>query len=184
MSARLCNNVIAVTFVSKHKAACQPIADQLDVPVENILGLAAQESQYGSGRIARELNNYFSLHAPAPLQIGEEAPMSNARIKVAKRFRPVSGRDHHHGQRTVGVLIKTVTSWLLTVGLTSATFSACAASALPPEQIKPQGLSREQAQQVLVVALKQLQAQIMSRTGKTLSDEAGQRQGLGCEDDK
>jgi hypothetical protein len=45
---------------------------------------AAQESQYGSGRIARELNNYFSLHAPAPFQIGAEAPLGNARIKVAK----------------------------------------------------------------------------------------------------
>jgi len=50
LSAALCNNIAAVTFVSKHKAVCQPIADQLDLPVENILGLAAQESQYGSGR--------------------------------------------------------------------------------------------------------------------------------------
>ena len=57
MSARLCNNISAVTFVSKYKAVCQPIADQLDLPVENLLGLAAQESQYGTGRIARELNN-------------------------------------------------------------------------------------------------------------------------------
>ena len=57
VGAKLCNNTNAVTFVSKYKAACQPIADQLDLPVENILGLAAQESQYGAGRIARELNN-------------------------------------------------------------------------------------------------------------------------------
>lgn len=84
VSAKLCNNTNAVTFVSKYKAACQPIADQLDLPVENILGLAAQESQYGAGRIARELNNYFSLHAPAPLQSGAEAPQGNANIKVAK----------------------------------------------------------------------------------------------------
>ncbi|KIH82243.1 hypothetical protein [Pseudomonas batumici] len=156
------------------------------------------------------------------------------------------------------MLIKTVSAWLLTLSLASATLSACAASTLPPEQIKPEGLSREQAQQVLVVALKQqpyklskpgvfidgdladgngnpphpgyfdfslgyddpkagateywglfsvsvltgdvweinsckrltapalkqLQTQIMARTGKTLNDEAGQRQGLGCEDDK
>lgn len=156
------------------------------------------------------------------------------------------------------MLIKTFCTGWLALGLASATLSACAASALPPAQIKPQGLSRAQAQQVLVVALKpqhykldkpgafidgdladdngnpphpgyfdfslgyndpkagateywglfsvsvltgdvweinsckrlagpalkQLQAQIMSRTGKTLSDEAGQRQGLGCEDDK
>ncbi|WP_025127332.1 glucosaminidase domain-containing protein [Pseudomonas sp. PH1b] len=84
MSAKLCNNISAVTFVSKYKAVCQPIADQLDLPVENILGLAAQESQYGTGRIARELNNYFSMHAPAPLQSGAESPQGNASIKVAK----------------------------------------------------------------------------------------------------
>lgn len=80
----LCNNVSAVSFVMKYKGDCQPIADQLDVPVENTLGLAAQESQYGTGRIARELNNYFSMHAPAPFQVGAEAPLGNSRIKVAK----------------------------------------------------------------------------------------------------
>ncbi|MFK3789223.1 glucosaminidase domain-containing protein [Pseudomonas piscis] len=84
MSAKLCNNISAVTFVSKYKVVCQPIADQLDLPVENILGLAAQESQYGTGRIAQDLNNFFSMHAPAPLQIGAEAPRGNAAIKVAK----------------------------------------------------------------------------------------------------
>lgn len=84
LSAKLCNNINAVTFVSKYKAACQPIADQLDLPVENILGLAAQESQYGAGRIARELNNYFSMHAPAPLQISAESAQGSASVKVAK----------------------------------------------------------------------------------------------------
>lgn len=80
----LCNNVVAVSFVVKHKNDCQVIANQLDIPVENILGLAAQESQYGTGRIARELNNYFSMHAPAPFQTGAEAPRGNKSIKVAK----------------------------------------------------------------------------------------------------
>lgn len=84
MAANLCNNVGAVSFVIKYKNDCQIIADQLEVPVENILGLAAQESQYGTGRIARELNNYFSMHAPAPFQTGAEAPLGNSRIKVAK----------------------------------------------------------------------------------------------------
>lgn len=84
MTANLCNNVNAVAFVNTYRKDCQQIADQLNVPVENILGLAAQESQYGTGRIARELNNYFSMHAPAPLQIGAEAPLGNAKIKVAK----------------------------------------------------------------------------------------------------
>jgi hypothetical protein len=84
LAANLCNNVEAVSFVIKYKNDCKIIADQLDVPVENILGLAAQESQYGTGRIAKELNNYFSMHAPAPFQIGAEAPLGNSHIKVAK----------------------------------------------------------------------------------------------------
>ncbi|WP_426186829.1 glucosaminidase domain-containing protein [Pseudomonas sp. NFXW11] len=84
MSAKLCNNISAVTFVSKYKAVCQPIADQLNLPVENLLGLAAQESQYGTGRIARELNNYFSMHAPAPLQSGSESAQGNPKVKVAR----------------------------------------------------------------------------------------------------
>ncbi|WP_248768788.1 hypothetical protein [Pseudomonas sp. MWU12-2345] len=156
------------------------------------------------------------------------------------------------------MLIKATTSWLLTLGLVCATLPACAASALQPSQVKTQGLSREQAQQVLEVALKhedyklgkpgvfidgdladahgkpphpgyfdfslgyddpkagateywglfsvsvttgdvweintckrlagaelkQLQSRIMTRTGKTLSDEKVQRQGLGCDDEQ
>ena len=84
MANNLCNNASAVSFVHKHKGDCAFIARQLAVPLENILGLAAQESQYGTGRIARELNNYFSMHAPAPLQIGAEAPLGNPNLKVAK----------------------------------------------------------------------------------------------------
>ncbi len=34
---------------------CEIIAKELDVPVENILGLAAAESQYGTGRIAGDI---------------------------------------------------------------------------------------------------------------------------------
>ena len=75
---------MAVAFVIKYKNDCQIIADQLDVPVENILGLAAQESQYGVGRIAKEFNNYFSMHAPAPFQIGTGVPLGNANIRIAK----------------------------------------------------------------------------------------------------
>jgi hypothetical protein len=53
------------------------------VPVENILGLAAQESQYGSGRIASEYNNYFSMHAPAKFQVRAEPALKDPKIKVA-----------------------------------------------------------------------------------------------------
>ncbi|NWB31982.1 hypothetical protein [Pseudomonas gingeri] len=52
------------------------------------------------------------------------------------------------------MLIKTTASWLLTLSLACTTLSACAAQTLQPDQVKPQGLSREQAQQVLEVALK------------------------------
>jgi flagellum-specific peptidoglycan hydrolase FlgJ len=60
------------------------LAQFLNVPIENILGLAAHESQYGQGRIAQEDNNYFSMHAPAPMQIGEDVAKGNVHLKVAK----------------------------------------------------------------------------------------------------
>ncbi|UZE31603.1 hypothetical protein [Pseudomonas asplenii] len=156
------------------------------------------------------------------------------------------------------MLIKTTTSWLLTLGLACVTLPACSAPALQAGQVNPQGLSREQARQVLEVALKhenyklgrpgvfidgdladengnpphpgyfdfslgyndpkagateywglfsvsvatgdvweintckrlagaelkQLQNRIMTRTGKSLSDEKVQRQGLGCSDEQ
>jgi hypothetical protein len=62
--------------------ACDAV--RLAVPAENVLGLAAHESQHGQGRIAVEDNNYFSMHAPAPLQVGEDAARANNGVKVAK----------------------------------------------------------------------------------------------------
>ena len=57
-------------FVDAHLADAQKVANQLGVPVENILGLSALESGWGGeakdARIAREANNYFSQHYPAP----------------------------------------------------------------------------------------------------------------------
>ncbi len=57
-------------FVAKYIEQAQRGAKELEVPVENILGLSAIESQWGNGRIAKKGNNYFSLHAPAAFQIG------------------------------------------------------------------------------------------------------------------
>jgi flagellum-specific peptidoglycan hydrolase FlgJ len=79
----LCNHQPAVDFVRKIHADCKTLADQLDVPVENLLGLAAEESQYGSGRIAKTYNNYFSMHAPAPFQKGAVPSQKNPKVKVA-----------------------------------------------------------------------------------------------------
>ena len=66
----LCNYQSAVDFVKKIQADSKALADQIDVPVEYVVGLAAEESQYGSGRIANTYKNYFSMHAPAPFQNG------------------------------------------------------------------------------------------------------------------
>jgi flagellum-specific peptidoglycan hydrolase FlgJ len=60
-------------FVKAHLADAQKAADELGVPVENILGLSALESGWGnevSGRFAKEGNNFFSIHYPAPFATG------------------------------------------------------------------------------------------------------------------
>lgn len=41
---KACNDVNAVRFVQQHLKECELIAKQLNVPVENILGLAAAEA--------------------------------------------------------------------------------------------------------------------------------------------
>ncbi|WP_105462887.1 glucosaminidase domain-containing protein [Escherichia coli] len=80
---KACNNTGAVRFVQQYLKECELIAKQLDVPVENILGLAAKESFYGQGRIATEYNNYFSMHGPAPLQSGQVHPLGSKQVWVA-----------------------------------------------------------------------------------------------------
>ncbi|MDR3441350.1 glucosaminidase domain-containing protein [Telmatospirillum sp.] len=72
-----------MAFVTKFRVDAEMIAKQLHVPTENILGLAAEETQYGQGRIAKEHNNYFSMHAPAPLQAGEAPVQGAINVKVA-----------------------------------------------------------------------------------------------------
>jgi hypothetical protein len=79
----LCNTEDAVSFVKRFLPYATTIADELGVPVENILGLAAQESQWGSGRIASTYNNYFSMRAPAPYQNGESKALGDPNVRVA-----------------------------------------------------------------------------------------------------
>ncbi len=63
---------------------CEIIAKELDVPVENILGLAAAESQYGTGRIAVEYNTTFP---PCPGIISVRSGSSKAIVtKLAAIF--------------------------------------------------------------------------------------------------
>jgi RHS repeat-associated protein len=67
----LCNkadptNNKVLTFIAAHKADASAVANQLNVPAQNILGLSAQESNYGQSTIAQAANNYFGQHAGAP----------------------------------------------------------------------------------------------------------------------
>jgi hypothetical protein len=57
-------------FVDAHLGDSQAAADRLGVPVENILGISAIESTWGTSRFAIEGNNYFGIHYPAPYAIG------------------------------------------------------------------------------------------------------------------
>jgi flagellum-specific peptidoglycan hydrolase FlgJ len=79
----LCNSATALAFVHNFEKDASTVAATLAVPVENILGLAAEESQYGQGRIARVHNNYFSMHAPAPLMAGTAPALGDPKMLVA-----------------------------------------------------------------------------------------------------
>ncbi|MTJ81219.1 MAG: hypothetical protein F8N37_09400 [Telmatospirillum sp.] len=78
-----CNASAAVAFVFRHRIDSETLARQIHVPTENILGLAAHESQYGAGRFARDGKNYFSLHAPAPLQTDTMTALEDPDVVVA-----------------------------------------------------------------------------------------------------
>ena len=59
------------TWIDKYQNAAKNIADQLQTNTENILGLSALESGWGSGPfVANGRNNFFSLHSPAPFENG------------------------------------------------------------------------------------------------------------------
>jgi flagellum-specific peptidoglycan hydrolase FlgJ len=57
-------------FVDAHLADAQKAADQLGIPVENILGVSALESRWGTSRIATQGNNFFGINYPAPHAVG------------------------------------------------------------------------------------------------------------------
>ncbi len=63
-------------FVQNNFAAASAAADELDVPVENILGLAALESSWGRSTFAAQGNNMFNL--------GVDAPGTNGFIESAR----------------------------------------------------------------------------------------------------
>ena len=72
----VCNSVNAVTFIKDHQTDAAKVAEQLNVPTENILGLSGIESQWGLNRFAKEGNNYFSLHG------GKDKPYANGSMQA------------------------------------------------------------------------------------------------------
>ena len=78
----VCDVQYAVTFVKQNQASATKVAQQLNVLPEDVLGLSAAESLYGTSSIARQASNYFSLHGTekAPFATGVrrngDGPMS------------------------------------------------------------------------------------------------------------
>jgi hypothetical protein len=84
-AATLMNPVQAMKerFVDAHLADAQKAAKELGVPVENILGLSAVESNGGRSRFANQANNYFGIHYPAPYATGYLQALRGP-VKVAR----------------------------------------------------------------------------------------------------
>jgi RHS repeat-associated protein len=61
-------NKTYLDFIEAYRADAQELAEELDVPTASILGLSAEESQFGKSNIAQQAHNFFGLHAPAPGQ--------------------------------------------------------------------------------------------------------------------
>ncbi len=70
----------AIKFMINNLQAAQDIADNLDLPVQNILGLSGMETGYGTNRNARLYANYFSVGAwtarPSPSDLPAYATSS------------------------------------------------------------------------------------------------------------
>jgi RHS repeat-associated protein len=68
---KLCNNQDAVRFAKTHEADAAKVAKQLNVPTENVLGLSARESGWGTGGFAKSVNAFFNLETKvSPSQAG------------------------------------------------------------------------------------------------------------------
>lgn len=67
-----CGAKQAVSFIHTNQAAAATIAQQLNVPTQNILGLSGIESNWGQSNAALQANNFFGLHggANAPFATG------------------------------------------------------------------------------------------------------------------
>ena len=58
-------NAKVINFIDAHLTDATSLATQLNVPVQDILGIAAEESDYGQDYKVPLTNNYFGNHPPA-----------------------------------------------------------------------------------------------------------------------
>jgi RHS repeat-associated protein len=64
-------NKLVLDFIQANQAAADVLAAQINVPPEWILGLAGEESTWGTSPIALNAHNYFGLHKGAPGSTGK-----------------------------------------------------------------------------------------------------------------
>ena len=69
-ASALCNNPQAVGFIKANLADATTLATNLNVPVQLVLAVSANESSFGTSNIALAANNFFGLWAGAPGQTG------------------------------------------------------------------------------------------------------------------
>jgi hypothetical protein len=59
-------NSRVLNFIKANQAAAEKLAVSLGCPAQDILGLSAEESAYGTSPVAQNAHNFFGLHAGAP----------------------------------------------------------------------------------------------------------------------
>lgn len=82
-----CANHKIVDFIQMYRADAQALADRLGIPIENILGLVANESGYGKSGLATNANNFFGLTKGFPGSIGSY----RANHRLWSKFPPDAG---------------------------------------------------------------------------------------------
>jgi hypothetical protein len=70
------------SFIKANSIPAAKVASQLKVPTANILGLAAEETGWGTSSIALNAHNFFGIHAGAPGNIGTYTTNGGATVSM------------------------------------------------------------------------------------------------------
>jgi len=103
-------------FVDAHLATFEKGAEKLDVPVENLIALSAEESSWGRSDAALDDMNFFGLHATVPLQIGSRPATKNPDVDIAmfKNFEDsMNSFIQSKGHLVEGISDPTAFAWAL-----------------------------------------------------------------------